>query len=158
MIKLMELGSIHKSKEGIFEMSSDNGGRLETLHWSNLLSKIFVPVLSAFVIIDGTHKTNIYDLSLIVTTVVDSLGKSVPIGFLLAPSEHSESITTHMNLLKLTGNNCIEPSRSVMTDEGSALVKVASDMPGYNYCICAFHINPLADRVSAFVTSKVMLS
>ena len=65
-----------------------------------------MPGLSDFVLIDGTHKTNIYDLSLIVTTVVDSLGKSVPIGFLLAPSEHSESITTHMNLLKLTGNNC----------------------------------------------------
>ena len=26
MIKLMELGSIHKFKEGIFEMTSDNGG------------------------------------------------------------------------------------------------------------------------------------
>ena len=26
MIKLMELGSIHKSNEGIFEMTSDNGG------------------------------------------------------------------------------------------------------------------------------------
>jgi len=98
MIKLVELGSIHKSKDGIFEMTSDNGGRMETLHWSNPLSRRFVPGLSDFVLIDGTHKTNIYDLSLIVTTVVDSLGKSVPIGFLLAPSEHSDSITTHMNL------------------------------------------------------------
>ena len=35
---LMELGNIHKSKEGIFEMTSDNGGRLETLHLSNPLS------------------------------------------------------------------------------------------------------------------------
>ena len=87
MIKLMELGNIHKSKKGIFEMTSDNGGRLELLHWGNLLLKTFVPVLSDFVLIDGTHKTNIYDLSLVVTTVVDSLGKSVPLGFLLAPSE-----------------------------------------------------------------------
>ena len=39
VIKLMELGNIHKSKEGIFEMTSDNGGRLETLYWSNPLSK-----------------------------------------------------------------------------------------------------------------------
>ena len=158
----MELGSIHKSKEGIFEMTSDNGGRLETLHWSNALSRTFVPGLSDFVLIGGTHKTKIYDLSLVVTTVVDSLGKSVPLGFLLAPSEHSESIIRHMNLLKLTGNNCIDPSyensRSVMTDEGSALVKVASDMAGYHHCLCAFHINQLAVRVSSFVTSKVMLS
>ena len=70
----MELGNIHKSKEGIFEMTSDNGGRLETLHWSNPLSKTCVPVFSDFVLIDGTHKTNIYDLSLIVTTLVDSFG------------------------------------------------------------------------------------
>ena len=57
----------------------------------------------------------------------DSLGKSVLIGFLLAPSEHSDLITKHINLLKLTRTNCIDPSfiktRSIMTDEGSALVK-----------------------------------
>ena len=60
VIKLMELGSIHKSKEGIFEMTSNNGGRLETLHWSNPPSRTFVPGLSDSVLIDGTHKTNIY--------------------------------------------------------------------------------------------------
>ena len=63
-----------------------------------------------------------------------------------------------MNLLKLTGNNCIDPShqnsRSVMTDEGSALVKVASDMAGYHHCLCAFHINQLAVRVSSFFFNK----
>ena len=66
-------------------MTSDNGGRLETLHWSNPLSNTFVPVLSDFVLIDGTHKTTIYNLLLIINTVVDSLGKSVPLGLLLAP-------------------------------------------------------------------------
>ena len=101
----MELGSIHKSKEGVFEMTSDNGGRLETLHLSNPLSRTFVTGSSDFVLIDGTHKTNIYDLSLIVTTVVDSLGKSVRLRFLLAPSDCFESITRHMDLLKLTDNN-----------------------------------------------------
>ena len=48
-------------------------------------SDCIVPVLSDFVLIDGTHKTKIYDLSLIVIAVVDSLAKSVPLGFLLAP-------------------------------------------------------------------------
>ena len=48
-------------------MTSDNGRRLETLHWYNPLSRTFVSGLSDFVLIDGTHKTNIYDLSLIVT-------------------------------------------------------------------------------------------
>ena len=113
-------------------------------------------------LIDSTHKTSIYNLSLIITTVVHSLGKSVPFGFPLAPSDHSESITRHMNLLKITGNNCIDPSyvntRSIMTDVGSTLVKVAFDMAGYHYCLCAFHINQLAVRVISFVYTKFMLT
>ena len=48
MIKLVELGSIHKSKEGIFEMTSDNGGRIETLHWSNPLSRVIIIVYVPF--------------------------------------------------------------------------------------------------------------
>ena len=41
-----------------------------------------------------------------------------------------------------------------MTDEGSVLVKVSSDMAGYYHCLCAFHINQLAVRVSSFVFNK----
>ena len=128
-------------------MTSDNGGRLETLHWSSQLSNSCVSNCSDFVLIDGIHKTNIYGLSLVVTTVVDSLGNSVLFGFLLDSSEHSDSITRYMNLLKLTRTNCINPSfintRSIMTDEGSALVKVAPDMAGYHHCLCAFHIKSI---------------
>ena len=40
IIKLMELGNIHKSKEGIVEMTSDNGEGLETLYWSSPLSNM----------------------------------------------------------------------------------------------------------------------
>ena len=98
----MELGNIHLSKEHIFEMTSDNEGRLETLHWASILSESGVRNYSDFVLIDSTHKSNLYDLSLVVTTVVDSLEISVPLGFLLAPSEHSVAITEHMNLLKYT--------------------------------------------------------
>ena len=32
MLKLVELGNSHKSKDGFFEMTSDKGGRLEILH------------------------------------------------------------------------------------------------------------------------------
>ena len=81
-------------------------------------------------------------MSLIVATVVDSLGKSVPHGFLLVPSEHSDEMTSHMNILKLTDNNCIDPlfinTRSITTDEGSVLVKVASDMASYHHCYVPF--------------------
>ena len=76
MLKLVELGNSHKSKGGVFEMSSDKGGRLEILHWAGSLSTMLVDKFNDFIIIDGTRKTNIYDLSLIVTTTVDSLESS----------------------------------------------------------------------------------
>ena len=161
MIKLIELDSFHKFKGGIIEMTSDNGGCLETLYYSSRFSKYFVHKYSDFVLIDGTHKTNIYDLSYVVTTMVDSLGKSVLIGFLLAPSEHSDLITKHINLLKLTRTDCIDPScikmRSIMTDEGSALVKNASDMAGYHHFLCAFHINQLDVRESNIIYHFIII-
>ena len=50
-----------------------------------------------------------------------------------------------MNLLKLTHTGCCNnssiQSRSIMTDDGSALVKVTSNMDGYHHCLCSFHIN-----------------
>ena len=134
----MKLGNIHKSKECIFEMTSDDGGRLETLHWSNPIQKSFVSDFNNFVIIDSIHKTNIYYMSLVVTNIVDSLGKSVPFVFLLAPSEHSDSITRHMNILKLIRSNFIDLSlfntRSIINYEGSVSVEVAPDMTGYHHC------------------------
>ena len=93
-------------------------------------------------------------------TVVGSLGKSVPIGFLVAPFEHSDSITRQMNLLKLTRTSCCNPSsiqiRSIMTDESSALVKVTSNMDGYCHYLCSFYINQLAVRVSFQIIYIIM--
>ena len=74
MMRLVDLGNCNKSKGCVFEMTSDNGGRLETLYQSSLFFKSFVSSYSDFLLIDGTHKTKNYDLSLIVTTIVDSLG------------------------------------------------------------------------------------
>ena len=102
---------------------------------------------SDFLLINDTHQTNFYDLSFIVTTVVDSWGKSAPIDFLVAPSEHSDSITRYMKFLKLARTDCCDhssiQSRSIMTDEGSDLVKVDSNMDMYHHCLSAFHINQL---------------
>ena len=149
----MDISNCHKPNGGIFETTSDKGGRLEILHWSSPCSKLFVPNYSDFLLIVGTQKTNIYDLPLIVTIVVDSLGKYVPIGFLVAPSEHLYSITRQMYPLKLTRTNCCNNSSiqswSIPTDEGSALVKVPSNMDGYHHCLCSFHINQLAVRMSS---------
>ena len=57
-------------------------------------TKLFVPNCSDFLLID---------------TVVGSFGKFFQIGFLVAPSEHSYSITRQMNLLKLTRTGCCIP-------------------------------------------------
>ena len=39
MMRLVDLGNCNKSKGCVFEMTSDNGGRLETLHWYSPFSK-----------------------------------------------------------------------------------------------------------------------
>ena len=129
-LKLVELGNYHSSKGSVFEMDSDKGGRLENFHWSGSFTSLFVDKYNDFVLIDGTHKTNIYDISLIVTTTVDSLGILVPVGFLLTPSENSDSIEDHLDYLKIGGIHShglhAISACSIMTDEDSALVKVAS--------------------------------
>ena len=89
MLKLVQLGNSHRSNSALFEMASDRGGKLEILHWSGSFFSLFVEKFNDFILIDGTHKTNIYDLSLLATTVVDSLGLSVSVGFMVTPSENS---------------------------------------------------------------------
>ena len=57
-----------------------------------------------------------------------------------------------MNLLNSTRTGYFNPSSiqlwSVMTDEGSTLVKVASNMDGYYHCLYSFHISQLDIKVS----------
>ena len=155
MFKLVEFGTYHSSKGGVFEMASDKGGRLEILDWSSSFFSMFVDKYNDFVIIDSTYKTSMYDVSLIVTTMVDSLGISDPVGFLLAPSENSASIDDHLDHLKIGGIHSHGlhgiSSCSIMTDEGSTLVEFASLISGYNPCLCSFHVNQLAVRVSSFL-------
>ena len=116
-------------------------------------SSLFVKKYNDFILIDGTHKPNIYYLSLLVTAVVESLGISVRLGFMVAPSENSSSIESYLDHLKIGSNPSLDLygsiSCAIMTDEGSALIKVVSLISGYNHYMCSFHVNPLAVRVSS---------
>jgi len=64
--------------------------------------------------------------------VVDSLGISVPTGFMVAPSENSSSIESHLDHLKIGSNPSHDlygsTSCAIMTDERSTLVKVVSSI------------------------------
>ena len=155
MLKLVELGNFHKPNGEVFELASNRGGRLQISHWSGPSSSFFIDRYSDFVLIDGTHKNDIYDLSLVVITVVDSLGVSIPTGFIVTSSENSSSIESHLDLLRVGGNSSPNLSRntsySIMTDEGSALIKVAPSMWGCNHCLFSFHVNQLAVRVSLWI-------
>ena len=59
--------------------------------------------------------------------MVDSLGISVPVGILVAPSENSSSIQSHLDHLKIDNNPSHDLYGStycvIMTDEGSELLK-----------------------------------
>ena len=65
MLKLVELGNYHSFEGVVFEMVSNRGDRLETLHWSVSFSSLFIEKYSDCILIDGTPKINIYDLSLV---------------------------------------------------------------------------------------------
>ena len=73
MMNLVELENIYVYKCGLFDIVSYRSGRLEILHWSGFFPSLFVERHNGLVLIDRTRKTNIYDLSLFVTTVVDFL-------------------------------------------------------------------------------------
>ena len=155
MLKLVELGKYHNSKGGVYEMASDRCSRLETLHWSDSYSSLFIEKYSNSILIDGTHKTNVYDLSLVVATVATPFGVSIPVVFLVIPSKNSSSIESILDLLRigsnsspdLSGNTCC----SIITNEGSDLVKMASSMSGYNHCMSSFYVIQLAVRVSLLI-------
>ena len=149
MLKLVELCNYHKSKGDVFELASGRGGRSEILNWSGSFSSLFIERYGDFLLNDRTDKTNISNLSLVVATVVDSLGVSVLTNFLVTSFENSSSIERYIDLLKIYSNSLSGLSmNTTMTDERSALVKVASFMSGFNHCLCAFHVNQLAVRVS----------
>ena len=107
-----------------------------------------------FILIDAKQKTNISDLSLVVTTVTDSLGVYISTSFLVTPSENASSIEIRLDLLRIDSNPSHDlsgiTSCSIMTDELSALVKVVPFMTGYYHYMCSFHINQLTVRVSFF--------
>ena len=71
MLKVVELSNCHKTKGGVFEKYSDKRWYLETLHWSGHVSDSFIHSYGDFVLIDDIPKTYVYDLSLVVTIVVD---------------------------------------------------------------------------------------
>ena len=125
------------------------------MHWLGFFSSFVIERYNDFVLINGTQNTNIYDLSLVVTTVIDSLGVSIPAGFLVIPSKNSSLIERHLDHLKIGSNSCPDLSRhttcSIMTDEGSALVRMAPSMSGYVHSLYVFHVNQLAVRVSLFM-------
>ena len=71
---------------------------------------------------------------------------------MVTPTEKLYSIKGCMKLLGLSDStdfrSYFATSRSIMTDEGSALVKLASSMKGYHHYLCSFNINQLPIWVS----------
>ena len=81
----------------VSEYTSSHGGfRFVMLKYYFSISRL--KKYSDFILIDGSRKTIIYDLSLVVTIVVDSLSISIPVGFLVTPFKNSSSIQTHLDI------------------------------------------------------------
>ena len=74
---------------------------------------------------------------------------------MVAPSENSSSIESHLDHLKIVSNISHylygSTTCAVMIDEGSTLVKVVSSISGYNHYLCSFYVNLLAIRVTSYI-------
>ena len=127
--------------------------------WTLLIGAIFcssfISKYDDFVLIDGTHNINIYDLNLVVTTVIDSLGTFVSVGFLVAPSEHSQSIKKKY-LLRIFQFLMKNHQSCIMIDEGLVLVNMATSLSNFCRLFCGYHVNALAIQVRTYISGLLI--
>ena len=105
--------------------------------------KEFIRLYQDFLLLDGTHKTNVYDLRLMPLAVVDCLGYTMPVGVLLAPSESTDAVQLLFETLGIEDN----PEYCVMTEEGAAFVSYCSGLQR-SHLLCTHHFRMKAMEVS----------
>ena len=77
---------------------------------------------SDFIVIDGTHGTNAYGLTLIPLCLVDTLGKTIIAAVLIVPSENSTSIINGMKAVNIGSEGGV-----LLSDGGLCFAIVAEE-------------------------------
>ena len=82
--------------------------------------------------------------------------------FFVTPSQNASLIERHIHILvicnRAMSDLSLNDSYSMMTDEGSALVKVSSSVIEFNHLLWSFHVNQLDVRVNRMLLFRVTRS
>jgi MULE transposase domain len=141
----MEYGRILMQEGGTFVIDVDSEMRIDSLIIQTKLQKSFLTTYGDFFVVDGTHCTNMHNMTLILPAVIDCLGKTKIVGIILCHYESHDDILKGLKVLGI-GNT----KATIMTDGGAAFASVAEEL-GLQHCLCTYHF-----AVDLFSTTSQM--
>jgi len=122
MLALMHLGHAILDKGGIFEYQVRDDMRIDHIFIMFLEMEAYNIKYSDFIVIDGTHGTNAYELTLIPLCLVDTLKKTIIAAVLIMPSENSISIINGMKVVNIGSEGGV-----LLSDGGLCFAIVAEE-------------------------------
>jgi hypothetical protein len=121
--KFMEMGYDIRNQGGVFDVKLAADCRITEVFVQKSTMRPYASRFGDFVIHDGTYNVDRYGFIALVLTLVDSLGKSVMVGYSLASSEHSEHIKEALHKFGLD-----QPGNVYMTDQAPAFIMAAEQI------------------------------
>ena len=128
-------GKYVQKDDGIFHIETEANVFTQCVYVRFPGAKPFYDQYSDFIICDGTHKTNKYNMTLVVLTLVDALGKSVLAGLMIVPSEKQEYIEKGLKKLQL------DTKGSVFLTDGAACFPGLTEAMEMIHQLCAWHFS-----------------
>ena len=101
---LFDLGKRLQIEGGIFEIGTDDEARIDRIIFQSRMQRRFVEMYGDFFVVDGTHGTNIHGMTLILTCVIDALGKTKIVGSIICHTESHEDILFGLKTCGKKGN------------------------------------------------------
>ena len=133
--RLIQFGERIKKEGGVFQVFHDSSLVITGIAYQTEDMVKMHKAYGDYVNQDGTFGTNVYELTLMPTVVVDAMGKSVISSINLAHSENNNDLLKMGNALGLYKENA-----SYMTDGGTAFAVVA-EATGMNHIECLHHFH-----------------
>jgi hypothetical protein len=123
---LLSYGKVVERNGGIFEYKCDGNTRICELYIQSHTSKKYLSMYGDFLIIDGTHNTNVNAMTLMPIVVVGSFGRTRIGGYILGHHEEHETIINGLRAFGIDNDRGI----TLMTDSGSAQ---------FQHVLCVYH-------------------
>jgi hypothetical protein len=133
MNQFFQFGAEIQKNGGLFDWTIDYSGHLSSIFIQTHTGKEYSRVYSDLTLVDGTHGTNLYGLTLVPFTNVDCLGHSIINGIYIANSECGELVEKGLRSFGLA-----TPEATLLTDGGTAFPEVANRLM-MKHILCVHH-------------------